>query len=278
MKIPYFHVDAFTRRVFAGNPAGVCLLGSWPEDSLLQSIAAENNLPETAFVVPDGPAFALRWFTPRLEIDLCGHATLAAAFVLYLTGRAAGGPIRFTSRSGSLTVAKREDLLLMDFPARPAVPCPAPADLLHGLGAVPREVYKARDYLAVFAREEEVTALVPDFAALARLDSLGIIATAPGREVDFVSRFFAPGAGIPEDPVTGSSHCTLIPYWAGRTGKERLAARQLSPRGGELSCENKGDRVLIGGHAVLYQAATLDLETAAPQSSSAFRFPPTFFP
>ena len=259
MNIPYFHVDAFTRRVFAGNPAGVCLLEAWPEDGLLQSIAAENNLPETAFVVPDGPAFALRWFTPRQEIDLCGHATLAAAFVLYLTGRAAEGPISFTSRSGLLTVAKRGDLLLLDFPARPAAPCPAPADLLQGLGALPREVYKARDYLAVFAREEEITALVPDFARLARLDCLGVIATAPGREVDFVSRFFAPGAGIPEDPVTGSSHCTLIPYWAGRTGKESLAARQLSPRGGELSCVHRGDRVLIGGYAVLYQTAILDL-------------------
>lgn len=259
MKIPYFHVDAFTRRIFAGNPAGVCLLGAWPEDGLLRSIAEENNLPETAFVVPDGPAFALRWFTPRLEIDLCGHATLAAAFVLYLTGRAPGGPIRFTTRSGLLTVEKRGELLHMDFPARPAAPCPPPADLVHGLGAAPREVYKARDYLAVFAREEEITALVPDFVLLSRLDCLGVIATAPGREVDFVSRFFAPGAGIPEDPVTGSSHCTLIPYWSGRTGKKRLAARQLSPRGGELACEYQGERVLIGGHAVLYQNCTLNL-------------------
>lgn len=259
MQIPYFHVDAFTRRVFAGNPAGVCLLESWPEDGLLQSIAAENNLPETAFVVPDGPVFALRWFSPCLEIDLCGHATLAAAFVLYLTGRAPGGSIRFTTRSGPLTVAKKDDLLLMDFPARPAAPCPAPAELLHGLGETPLEVYKARDYLALFAREEEVAALAPDFALLSRLDCLGVIATAPGREVDFVSRFFAPRAGIPEDQVTGSSHCTLIPFWAGRTGKNQLSARQLSARGGELSCEHHGERVRIGGHAVLYQAATLDM-------------------
>jgi len=259
MKIPYYHVDAFSRRVFAGNPAGVCLLESWPEDGLLQSIAAENNLPETAFVVPDGPGFALRWFSPRLEIDLCGHATLAAAFVLYLTGRAAGGMIRFTTRSGLLTVDKKEDLLLMDFPARPASPCSAPAELLEGLGAAPQEVYRARDYLAVFAREEEIIALDPDFALLARLDCLGIIATSPSREVDFVSRFFAPRAGIPEDPVTGSSHCTLIPYWAGRTGRDQLLARQLSARGGELACEHHGERVRIGGHAVLYQATTLDL-------------------
>ena len=259
MHIPYFHVDAFTRRLFAGNPAGVCLLESWPEEVLLQSIAAENNLPETAFVVPDGHGFALRWFSPRLEIDLCGHATLAAAFVLNLTGRAPRGPIRFTTRSGTLTVDTEDDLLLMDFPARPAAPCPAPPELLLGLGAAPQEVYKARDYLAVFAREEEIAALTPDFALLSRLDCLGVIATGPGREADFVSRFFAPRAGIPEDPVTGSSHCTLIPYWAGRTGKDQLLARQLSARGGELSCEHHGDRVRIGGHAVLYQATTLDL-------------------
>lgn len=267
MKIPYYHVDAFSRRVFAGNPAGVCLLESWPEDALLQSIAAENYLPETAFVVPDGSGFALRWFSPRLEIDLCGHATLAAAFVLHLTGRASGGVVRFTTRSGLLTVEKKDDLLLMDFPARPAFPCPAPAELQEGLGGAPQEVYKARDYLTVFAREEEIIALDPDFALLARLDCLGIIATAPGREVDFVSRFFAPRAGIPEDPVTGSSHCTLIPYWAGRTGKERLTARQLSPRGGELTCEQQGERVRIGGYAVLYHAATLYLETGSPGSS-----------
>lgn len=259
MQIPYFHVDAFTRRVFAGNPAGVCLLESWPEDGLLQSIAAENNLPETAFVVPDGTGFALRWFSPRIEIDLCGHATLAAAYVLYLTGRAAGGLIRFNTRSSLLTVDSEDDLLLLDFPSRPATSYPAPAELLQGLGAVPQEVYKARDFLAVFAREEEIAALTPDFAALASLDCLGIIATAPGREVDFVSRFFAPRAGIPEDPVTGSSHCTLIPYWAGRSGKNQLLARQLSPRGGELHCEHHGDRVRIGGYAVLYQASTLEL-------------------
>lgn len=267
MQIPYFHVDAFTRRLFAGNPAGVCLLPSWLEDRLLQNIAAENNLPETAFVVQDGDAFGLRWFSPRMEIDLCGHATLAAAFALHLTGRAPKELIRFTTRSGPLTVIRRDDLLLLDFPARPALPCPAPAGLVRGLGAAPRQVYKARDYLAVFDQEEQIAALVPDFAELAGLeDCLGVIATAPGREVDFVSRFFAPRVGIPEDPVTGSSHCTLIPYWAGRTGRPQLMARQLSPRGGELYCENQGERVVIGGHAVLYQATTLDLEASPPSA------------
>jgi predicted PhzF superfamily epimerase YddE/YHI9 len=259
MRIPYYHVDAFTGRIFAGNPAGVCLLDSWPDDALLQNIAAENHLPETAFVVADGEVFALRWFSPRMEIDLCGHATLAAAHVLHLTGLVPVGPIRFSTRSGPLRVEKQDDLLLLDFPARPAAACQPPPELVRGLGAQPLEVYKARDYLAVFAREEEIIALAPDFSLLAGLDCLGVIATAPGRETDFVSRFFAPRAGIPEDPVTGSSHCTLIPYWAARTGKDRLTARQLSARGGELSCEHHGDRVGIGGHAVLYLTAILDL-------------------
>lgn len=259
MKIPYFHVDAFAHQLFAGNPAGVCLLESWPEDSLLQHIAAENNLPETAFIIPAAQSFGLRWFSPRQEIDLCGHATLAAAFVIERTGRAPAEPIRFTTRSGILTVTKKDDLFLLDFPARPASPCHTPPGLLQGLKTVPAEVYRARDYLAVFSSEEEITALAPDFAALAGLDCLGVIATAAGREADFVSRFFAPQAGIPEDPVTGSSHCTLIPYWANRTGKRLLTARQLSARGGELHCEARGERVSIGGHAVLYQAGTITI-------------------
>lgn len=264
MQFPYFHVDAFTRRLFHGNPAGVCLLPSWPDDLLLQRIAAENNLSETAFVVSQGDTFALRWFTPAQEIDLCGHATLAAAFVLHLTATAGKDPITFTSRSGPLSVSRSDGLLLLDFPARPAIPCPPPAQLIRGLGAEPRQTFKARDYLVVYDREEQISALKPDFAALAGLDDcLGVIATAPGREVDFVSRFFAPRAGIPEDPVTGSSHCTLIPYWAGRTGRRRLQARQLSRRGGELYCEERGERVIIGGHAVLYLATTVSLDTGA---------------
>jgi predicted PhzF superfamily epimerase YddE/YHI9 len=259
MNIPYFHVDAFTDRIFGGNPAGVCLLESWPEDSLLLHIAAENSLSETAFVVRGRENFALRWFTPVMEVDLCGHATLAAAFVLAATENTISWPIRFASKSGILSVDKRNALFVMDFPSRPAVACAMPDALIRGLGASPRTVYLSRDYLCVFDEEEQIAGLSPDFDALAGLDCLGVIATAPGGEADFVSRFFAPRAGIPEDPVTGSSHCTLVPYWAGRTGKQCFTARQLSSRGGELYCEYHGERVLIGGTAVLYHSATLAL-------------------
>jgi len=259
MNIPYYHVDAFTRKTFSGNPAGVCLLDTWLDDRLLQKIAAENNLPETAYIVKDGEVFQLRWFTPEQEIDLCGHATLASAFILNLTRTNDPQPYQFETKSGRLTVHKHGDVFAMDFPSRPAEPCHVPPELIKGLGADPNAVLKARDYLAVFTTEEEIKALNPDFAVLALLDCLGIIVTAPGHTVDFVSRFFAPGAGIPEDPVTGSSHCTLIPYWAEQTGKEALIARQVSKRGGELFCENKDDRVIIGGQAFLYSVGTLTI-------------------
>jgi PhzF family phenazine biosynthesis protein len=252
MNIPYYHVDAFTDRVFAGNPAGVCLLDRWLPDRVLQNIAAENSLPETAFLMRGDDSHRLRWFSPRMEIDLCGHATLAAAFVLHLED---GMPrtLRFETRSGTLTVERDGDLFTLDFPARRAKECPLPAALADGLGMAPRSVYKARDFLAVFDSEEQVRSLEPDFGKLARLECLGIIVTAPGEEVDFVSRFFAPAAGIPEDPVTGSSHCTLIPYWAERTGRKTFVARQVSKRGGELACGLREDRVRIGGQAVLFQ-------------------------
>lgn len=259
MKIPYFHVDAFTSELFAGNPAGVCLLDSWPEDALLQYIAAENNLSETAFIAATNTGYELRWFTPTLEVDLCGHATLAAAFVLGLTGQAADWPITFKSKSGTLRVAREDDLYFLDFPSRPAGPCSIPDELIQGLGKKPSNILKSRDYFAIFEEEEQIISLEPDFDTLAKLDCLGIIVTAPGREVDFVSRFFAPGAGIPEDPVTGSSHCTLIPYWANRSGKKKMIARQLSSRGGELSCRNLEQRVRIGGKAVLYQTGSISV-------------------
>jgi PhzF family phenazine biosynthesis protein len=251
VKAPYFQVDAFTNKPFSGNPAGVCLLDRWLPDDQLQLIARENGLPETAFVVREKKSFSLRWFTPSIEVDLCGHATLAAAHVL---GGHLGfsAPWLFHSRSGTLTVSRTEDLLTLDFPSRPGEPVSAPSNLLEGLGAIPEMVMRARDYLAVFSSEDQVRDLRPDFAALARLDCLGIIATAPGSDCDFVSRFFAPGAGIPEDPVTGSAHCTLMPYWADRCGREKLFARQISERGGKLWCERRGDRILIGGHAVTY--------------------------
>jgi len=259
MKIPYYHIDAFAETPFTGNPAGVCLLDSWSESLFLQRIAAENNLSETAFVVPDGDAYALRWFTPTIEVDLCGHATLATAFVLDLTGRISKWPVHFSTKSGMLSVAKENDIYFLDFPARPAEPCSPPTDLIKGLGVMPRNTLKSRDYLAVFDDQEQVINLEPDFATLASLDCLGVIVTAPGTDVDFVSRFFAPGAGVPEDPVTGSSHCTLIPYWAGQTGKQQMVARQLSERGGELICQNNDQRVRIGGRAVLYHSGSINI-------------------
>jgi PhzF family phenazine biosynthesis protein len=268
MTVPYFHVDAFADRPFTGNPAGVCLLDAPLPDSLLQSIAAEHHLSETAFLLADADPLSLRWFTPRVEVDLCGHATLAAAHVLFHHRGAPGDTLRFTTRSGTLTVRREDDRLVLDFPARPAVPCAAPPDLLTGLGHAPVAVLKARDYLAVFEQEDEVRALDPDFTALARLDALGIIATAPGSNCDFVSRFFAPRAGLPEDPVTGSAHCTLIPYWSDRLGRNRLHARQISARGGELFCRHRADRVDIAGHAVTYATGTLHLPVSGSQESA----------
>jgi predicted PhzF superfamily epimerase YddE/YHI9 len=252
MKLPLYQIDAFTGELFAGNPAAVCPLEQWLPDRVLQSIAAENNLSETAFFIPEGDGYHLRWFTPTTEVDLCGHATLASAYVVleYLTpGRDA---VTFSSRSGPLTVARaKEGRLAMDFPSRPPAPCPTPEALVAGLGKAPVQLLRSRDYMAVYETEEEVRGLRPRMDLLAA--SLGwVIVTASGTESDFVSRFFAPGAGIPEDPVTGSAHCTLIPYWAGRLGKSRLYARQVSARGGELWCEDQGERVCIAGQAVRY--------------------------
>jgi PhzF family phenazine biosynthesis protein len=259
MKIPYYHIDAFTSRRFAGNPAGVCILEAWPPDEVMQKIAFENNLSETAFVIARKDHFDLRWFTPALEVDLCGHATLAAGFVLFEHLGYAGSVVRFESKSGLLTVERDGDRLALDFPARPPEPCPAPEALARGLGRVPVEVRRARDYFAVFAAQEDVAALKPDQQALSELDCLGIIVTAPGESVDFVSRFFAPRAGIPEDPVTGSAHCSLIPYWAARLGKKQLTALQLSARGGELFCRDAGERVKIGGRAVTYMRGEIEV-------------------
>jgi predicted PhzF superfamily epimerase YddE/YHI9 len=260
MKIPYFEVDAFTDRLFGGNPAGVCLLERWLPDEVMQAIAAENNFSETAFLVPRGADFDLRWFTPAIEIDLAGHPTLASAFVLFNEGKVAGERVRFHSRSGRLTVTRKGDVLELDFPSRPPVPCVVPDALFRGLGKKTVEVLKSRDYLAVFATEADVRSLQPDFDALRKLDTLGVIATATGNDSDFVSRFFAPAAGINEDPVTGSAHCTLIPYWSQRLDKMKLFAHQISRRGGELFCEQKGDRVRIGGKAVLYLRGEIELK------------------
>ena len=260
MPLPYFQVDAFTSRVFGGNPAGVCPLNAWLPDETLQAIAAENHLSETAFFVGRDGAYELRWFTPTVEVDLCGHATLGAAFVIFKELGFAGEKVRFKTKIGELGATRDGERIVLDFPAWSAPRCAeVPALLAEALGWLPRELYRNRDFLAVFSSEAEIRSLKPDATLLARLDCLGVICTAPGTDSDFVSRFFAPGAGIVEDPVTGSAHSTLIPYWCKRLGKSRLYARQLSQRGGELFCEDRGERVGIGGHAVLYSHARLEI-------------------
>ncbi|MFN3649842.1 MAG: PhzF family phenazine biosynthesis protein [Armatimonadota bacterium] len=253
MKLPLYQIDAFTHQLFRGNPAAVCPLADWLPDEVLQSVAAENNLAETAFFVPRGDGYHLRWFTPEVEVALCGHATLASAWVIFEYLRPELESVRFDSRSGPLTVTRREGLLTLDFPRLPLreVETP-PAELLPALGGEAREVVGSRDWLVRYETEAEVRALRPDMERLRRVEGLGVIATASGDDCDFVSRFFAPGAGIPEDPVTGSAHCTLVPYWAERLGKTRFHARQVSARGGELFCELAGERVLISGRAVRY--------------------------
>jgi PhzF family phenazine biosynthesis protein len=262
-RIPYFEVDAFANQLFRGNPAGVCPLTKWLDDALMQNIAAENNLAETAFFVPRGNDYDLRWFTPMIEIDLCGHATLASAFIVFSELGFCGDAIHFHSKSGRLTVSRSGDVLTLDFPSRPPGPCTVPVALVKGLGKQPVEISKARDYFAVFANAEDVRSLQPDFSLLGAIDEK-VIVTAPGTDCDFVSRFFAPTAGVNEDPVTGSAHCTLIPYWAKRLGKRKLFARQLSKRGGELFCEDADERVRIGGHAVLYSRGKIELPDIKP--------------
>jgi PhzF family phenazine biosynthesis protein len=254
MKFSFYWVDAFAGKVFHGNPAGVVPLAQWPGDDVMQKIAFENGLAETAFFVPMGEGcYHLRWFTPGTEVELCGHATLATAFVIFTQLGFTGARLMFDSRSGPLHVTRCADgKLELDFPSRPAIPATPPPDLVKGLGATPVHYAQAQANLAVFATAADVRALRPDFAALATLEQYGTIATAPGDDCDFVSRFFAPRVGVPEDPATGSSHCVLTPYWADRLGKNKLHARQLSTRGGELWCELAGDRVKIAGHAVLY--------------------------
>jgi PhzF family phenazine biosynthesis protein len=260
MKIRLFHVDAFTSRAFSGNPAAVCPLESWIEDATMQAMAAENNLSETAFFVrgQDG-VYALRWFTPVTEVDLCGHATLASAYVVFRHLDPRASSVTFSSASGPLRVEKDGELLSLDFPSRPPSPLAVPDDLAKALGRPPREVWAARDYMALYDSEDEVRGLRPDMEALRGVGRFAAIATARGDEADFVSRFFAPAQGVPEDPVTGSAHCTLVPYWAKRLGKTRLRALQVSPRGGELLCEDRGERVSIAGRAVQYLEGVVEL-------------------
>jgi predicted PhzF superfamily epimerase YddE/YHI9 len=255
MRIPLYQIDAFAEGPFTGNPAAVCPLDAWLPDDVMQSIAAENNLSETAFFVSEGEGYRLRWFTPTTEVDLCGHATLASGFVVFRVLMPGRSSVTFqTTQAGPLTVARDADRLALDFPARPAAPCAITEAVIGALGPRPAALLAARDYLAVYDSADEITALMPDFAA----DRFAVIVTAPGEGgIDFVSRFFAPAQGVDEDPVTGSAHCTLIPYWADRLGKNRLEARQLSRRGGALSCALRGDRVTIAGRAVLYLEGTI---------------------
>lgn len=260
MKIPIYQVDAFTQKVFGGNPAAVCPLQQWIDDSLMQQIAAENNLSETAFFIPSGDHFEIRWFTPETEVDLCGHATLASAHVLFRHMGYGLPRIHFISRhSGHLYVSEENGRIILDFPASRNKKAEIPGALARGLGKEPLELFRARDYLAVFDREEEVVAMHPDHSQLKDLDVLGIIVTAPGKKCDFVSRFFAPAAGITEDPVTGSAHTMLVPYWANRLGKKTLHAMQVSERLGELYCEMKDNRVAIGGYARTYLTGTIEI-------------------
>ncbi len=258
MKLKLYQIDAFADRVFAGNPAAVCPLNEWLEDSVLQSIAEENNLAETTFFVPFKEGYRLRWFTPVAEVNLCGHATLAAAYVLYHYLGHSGPTITFDTLSGRLIVTRKDGMFEMDFPSKDPKPCATPDVMVQALGKAPVEVLCHDDYIAVFQTEGEVREISPELSKLKLLDLRGVAVTARGDECDFVSRFFAPKYGINEDPVTGSSHCELAPYWSKKFGKQKLVARQVSKRGGQLVCEVKQSRVMLAGTAVKYMEAEIE--------------------
>ena len=249
-RYPIYQVDAFAEHPFTGNPAAVMPLERWLPETTMQAIAAENNLSETAFFVPEGVGYRIRWFTPGGEIDLCGHATLASAFILLTELHPERERVDFVGKTGPLAVTREGDRLVLDFPARLPNPVPCPAGFAQALGAEVKEAWLTRDLFALLEDETAVRDLDPDLEAISRLEPALIVVTAPGKDCDFVSRCFAPKVGVAEDPVTGSSHCVLVPYWAERLGKRALHARQLSKRGGELFCELRGDRVLIAGRAV----------------------------
>lgn len=261
MKLPIYQVDAFTNRTFRGNPAAVCPLKSWIKDELMLSIAAENNLSETAFFVPGTDQYQIRWFTPKVEVNLCGHATLASAHVIFNHLDYPKDEIAFQSKSGILKVLRSERLLILDFPASKIESAIITKELTAALGKLPMAVYKSEQKLmALFENEKIISGITPDFEKMKSLDFMGVIATAPGEKTDFVSRFFAPKVGINEDPVTGSAHTVLIPYWADRLGKSELSAMQISERTGYLECKLKNDRVLIGGQAITYLTGEIQIE------------------
>lgn len=253
MKLDIYQVDAFTKTLFKGNPAAIVPLKEWISDAQMQSIAAENNLAETAFIVHEKKGFRIRWFTPAVEVDLCGHATLAAAYLYFKELGYSENTIIFNSKSGPLSVNWADEVLFLDFPTDVISSTPLPENLEKALGASITNCIKGKtDILVELPSQSAIEALTPDFRLLSTIKARGIIATAKGDKVDFVSRFFAPQSGIDEDPVTGSAHTTLIPYWAEKLNKNQMNALQLSKRGGELRCELRNNRVLIGGNAVLY--------------------------
>jgi PhzF family phenazine biosynthesis protein len=269
MELKIYQVDAFTSEPFHGNPAAIVPLDSWLSDETMQNIALENNLAETAFFVPNGDGYDLRWFTPTVEMDLCGHATLATGFLIFKVLGTDERVLRFQTKSGLLTVEKDGDRFVLDFPSRPAVPVDTPpTGLIEAIGKQPKEVLKSRDYMLVYESEDDIRKIRPDFAAILKIPTHAVIVTAPGTDSDFVSRFFAPEVGVFEDPVTGSAHCNLIPYWAEKLGKTELFARQLSARGGELFCELVGDRVKIGGNATLYLKGEIYVEEARSDAAA----------
>ncbi len=248
----YYVVNAFTDTMFGGNPAGVCLLDKPLDNNTMQNIAMQNNLAETAFLLKSDHGYSLRWFTPQVEIDLCGHATLATAFVLMTYVDIAMTSIDFHTKSGVLSVVRGNEMFVMDFPSRNPLPCAIPDFLENALGTKVLETHLSRDLLVVVENEEAVQRLKPDLTLLSEVDAFAVIVTAKGHSCDFVSRFFAPNAGIPEDPVTGSAHCSLIPFWSNKLEKNKLYARQLSKRGGVVDCEDCDERVKIGGKAICY--------------------------
>jgi len=261
MELTLYQVDAFASRPFEGNPAAVIPLETWLPDDVMQSIAEENNLSETAFFVPTGRGLHIRWFTPTSEVSLCGHATLATGYVLFNILGCDKNSIEFDSKSGTLSVLRKEDWLVMDLPSQPPVPCDMTDKIVKALGKTPVECLRSEDYVVVFETERDISSIVPDMDYLKRLDLRGVIITAESRQYDFVSRFFAPKYGIDEDPVTGSAHTQLTPYWSGRLDKTRLTAKQVSRRGGELVCELHDDRVLISGKAVKYLEGKIEIRT-----------------
>lgn len=261
MNLKQYQVDAFAERVFGGNPAAVVPLSSWLPDNVLQAIAEENNLSETAYFVKSGPQYELRWFTPVAEVDLCGHATLAAAHVLFAHEGFSGEKISFKTRSGELVVTRVGSELEMSFPAREPAPCVAPENLIRALGYEPEEVLVSDDYVVVYPTEDIIRSIKPNMALLGEIDRRGVVVTAPGRDADFVSRFFAPKLGVPEDSVTGSAHCELAPYWGKRLNLSSMRAFQCSRRGGWVGCRLVEDRVLLTGQAATFMEAILRVET-----------------